>query len=225
MKPMPKNSANTKEYFAKSVVALLKNIHPNPKSELDYENEMQFSIAVAMSAQTTDVKVNQVTKKLFEKYKSWSDFAAANLSNLQEDIFGVNFHKGKAQRLIKMAQKVLDDFDGKLPQTLAELTKLPGIARKSANVITQELWGITEGIVVDTHVTRVSNRLGLTSQENAVKIEKDLMAVVPKDSWRIFSGAMVLHGRYVCIARKPKCNECILNKICPSAFKFDHFTS
>lgn len=225
MKPMPKSSENSKKILAKQVVGELKKAHPNPKSELNYANDMQFSIAVAMSAQTTDVKVNEVTKTLFKKYTSWSDFATANLETLQEDMFGVNFHKGKAARLIKMAQMVLTDFEGKLPQTLAELIKLPGIARKSANVITQELWGITEGIVVDTHVTRVSNRLGLTNQNDAVKIEKDLMAVVPKDSWRMFSGAMVLHGRYVCIARKPKCNECVLNKICPVAFEFDHFKS
>jgi len=116
---------------------------------------------------------------------------------------------------------MIADFGGVLPKTIKELTKLSGIARKSANVIQQELWDIAEGVVVDTHVTRVSNRLGLTTHKDAVKIEKDLMVVFPKDSWRNISGAFVLHGRYVCTARKPKCGECVLNKICPSAFSTD----
>jgi len=207
--------------YASEVAKLLKKEHPSPKTELIYENEMQLSIAVAMSAQTTDKKVNEVNEKLFKKYTSWEDFANADLEELQEDIHGVNFHKGKADRIIKMAQMMIADFGGVLPKTIKELTKLSGIARKSANVIQQELWDIAEGVVVDTHVTRVSNRLGLTTHKDAVKIEKDLMVVFPKDSWRNISGAFVLHGRYVCTARKPKCGECVLNKICPSAFSTD----
>lgn len=206
---------------ALEVAKLLRQQHPNPKTELNHENEIQLAVAVVLSAQTTDKKVNQITEKLFKKYKTWGDYASANLVELQNDIRGVNFHMGKAERLIKMAQKVLSDFDGKLPKSTVELITLPGVARKSANVILQELWDIAEGIVVDTHVTRVSNRLGLTTQQDAVKIEKDLMALIPKEYWRNISGAMVLHGRYVCIARKPKCAECILNKICPSAFTFE----
>lgn len=209
---------NKKERAVK-VSEIFKQQYPNPKTELNYKNEMQLSIAVAMSAQTTDIKVNQVNGFLFDKYKTWEDFADANLKELQEDIYGVNFHKGKAERIIKMARMILDDFGGQLPRTMSELTKLPGIARKSANVIMQELWDKAEGIVVDTHVTRVSNRLKLTSEKNAVKIEKDLMKLIPKDNWRNFSGATVLHGRYVCKARKPQCEECVLNEICPSAFK------
>jgi len=180
---------------------------------------MQFSIAVAMSAQTTDKKVNEVNEKLFQKYKSWEDFANADLIQLQSDIHGVNFHIGKAERIIKMAQMMITEFDKKLPRTMSELTKLPGIARKSANVIMIELWNKAEGIVVDTHVTRVSNRLGLTTEKNAVKIEKELMKLVPKKYWGNFSASTILHGRYTCTARKPKCDECILNKDCPSAFR------
>ena len=206
---------------ALEVARLLKKEHPNPKTELNHENEMQLSIAVAMSAQTTDKKVNQVNKKLFKKYKTWEDFANANLEELQTDMHGVNFHRGKAGRVIKMAQMIISDFGGKLPQNMIDLMKLSGVARKSANVIMQELWDVAEGIVVDTHVTRVSNRLGLTEHQDAVKIEKDLMELLPKESWRNISGAMVLHGRYVCTARKPKCGECVLNKICPSAFTFE----
>jgi endonuclease-3 len=206
---------------ALQIAKLLKQEHPNPKTELNYENEMQLSIAVAMSAQTTDKKVNEVNESLFKKYKSWEEFAGADLEQLQGDIHGVNFHKGKADRIIKMAQMMINDFGEVLPKSIAELIKLPGIARKSANVIQQELWDLSEGVVVDTHVTRVSNRLGLTTHKDAVKIEKDLMNIFPKESWRNISGAIVLHGRYVCTARKPKCEECVLNKICPSAFSFD----
>ncbi len=204
---------------AQEIAKILKKEYPDPKSELNYKNEMQFSIAVAMSAQTTDKKVNEVNEKLFQKYKSWEDFANADLIQLQSDIHGVNFHIGKAERIIKMAQMMITEFDKKLPRTMSELTKLPGIARKSANVIMIELWNKAEGIVVDTHVTRVSNRLGLTTEKNAVKIEKELMKLVPKKYWGNFSASTILHGRYTCTARKPKCDECILNKDCPSAFR------
>lgn len=204
---------------ALEVAKLLKQIHPKPVTELNHSTEVELAVAVMLSAQTTDKKVNQITQNLFKKYKTWNDYANANLAQLQSDIRGVNFHLGKADRLIKAGKVVEAEFNGKLPKTLAELIKIPGIARKSANVILNELWDIAEGIVVDTHVTRVSNRLGLTTNQDAVKIENDLMALFPKDSWRNISSAIVLHGRYVCIARKPKCEECVLNKICPSAFK------
>ena len=193
--------------------------YPNPKTELVHANEMQLSIAVALSAQTTDKKVKEITEALFKKYLTWEDFANANLPELTTDVRGVNFHVGKADRLIKMANTVLSDFNGKLPRTMEELITIPGVARKSANVIMQEVWGIAEGIVVDTHVTRVSQRLGLTKNTDPVKIEKDLMNQIPKEYWRNFSGGVVLHGRYICIARKPKCSECFLNTVCPSAFK------
>ena len=208
-----------KQERAVQVATLLNQAYPNPKTELNHENEMQLMIAVALSAQTTDKKVNQITATLFKKHKTWEDFANANLAELQSDIRGVNFHMGKAERLIKAAKVVLSQFNGKLPKTLPELIKIPGVARKSANVILQELWDIAEGIVVDTHVTRVSNRLELTDKQDAVKIEKELMELIPREYWRNISGAMVLHGRYVCTARKPNCAECVLNKICPSAFK------
>lgn len=203
------------------IAELLKQSYPSPKTELDHKDEMQLAISVTMSAQTTDKKVNEITERLFVKYPTWEAFANADLEELQADIRGVNFHLGKAERIIKMAQMVISGFDGKLPQKMEELVKLPGVARKSANVIQQELWDITEGVVVDTHVIRVSNRLGLTTHKDAVKIEKDLMKAFPEETWRNISGAMVLHGRYICTARKPKCDECILNKVCPSAYSFD----
>lgn len=195
----------------------LGQLYPSPKTELIHQNEMQLVVAVMLSAQTTDKKVNQITPSLFKKYKTWDDFAKADLHKLQKEIRGVNFHLGKADRLIKAGRYIAENFNGKVPQKLVDLIKIPGIARKSANVILQELWDIAEGIVVDTHVMRVSNRLGLTKETDAVKIERDLMKLVPRVYWRNFSGAVVLHGRYVCVARKPKCLECGLRDLCPSA--------
>lgn len=208
-----------KKTRAEKVARLLKQKHPQPKTELNHESEIDLVVAVMLSAQTTDIKVNEVTKELFKKYKTWEDYASADVEDVRTIIKQVNFYKGKADRIIKAAQKILTDFEGKTPRRIKDLVKIPGIARKSANVIQQELWDISEGIVVDTHVTRVSNRLGLTSNQDAVKIEKDLMNVFPKSSWRNISGALVLHGRYVCQARKPDCQNCVLNEICPSAFK------
>ncbi len=205
---------------AQETAKLLKKEHPQPKTELVHKNETELVVAVMLSAQTTDIKVNQVTKTLFKKYKTWQDYTQADLEELQAIIREVNFYKGKAERLIKAAKVILADFNGKVPKTIKELVTIPGIARKSANVILQELWDIAEGVVVDTHVTRVSQRLGLTNHKDAVKIEKDLMQVLPKSSWRNISGALVVHGRYVCKARSPQCEKCVLNKICPSAFIF-----
>lgn len=203
---------------AVEVAELLQKQIPDPHTELVHQNEYQLAVSVMLSAQTTDKKVNQITPSLFKKYPDWLCLSKANLPELQQDIHGVNFHLGKADRLIKAAKVVLNEFGGNLPRTIKDLQKIPGIARKSANVITQELWGIAEGVVVDTHITRVSQRLGLTIHNDPVKIEQDLMTLVPKEYWRNWSGSMVLHGRYICIARKPKCGECVLNKICPSAF-------
>lgn len=202
-----------------SIAQKLKEMYPNPRTELVHEGEMQLVVAVMLSAQTTDKKVNQITKELFKKYITWSDFANADLVGLQKGLHGVNFHLGKADRLIKAAKYIIENFNGKVPQKLDDLVKIPGIARKSANVILQELWDIAEGIVVDTHVTRVANRLGLTKHADAVKIERDLMSIIPKGFWRNFSGAVVFHGRYTCLARKPKCAECGLNQLCPGAFR------
>ena len=211
---------NKKEH-ALEVAKRLKEEHPKPVTELNFESEMQLVIAVMLSAQTTDVKVNEVTESLFKKYKSWEDFAQASKEQLQEDIYGVNFHKNKAKYIKGTSEKILEDFNGKVPQNIKDLVKLPGIARKSANVILQEVWDIAEGIVVDTHVKRVSNRLGLVDSQKPKKIEKELMKLLPKKFWRNYSGAVVLHGRYVCKARSPNCEECFLSDICPSAFSFE----
>lgn len=203
------------------IVKTLKKKYPSPRTELIHENEYQLAVAVMLSAQTTDKKVNQVTPQLFKKYPSWESLASADLLDVQNLIKEVNFYKGKAGRLIQAGRVVTLNFGGVLPRNMEDLMKIPGVARKSANVIMQELWGIADGIVVDTHVKRVSNRLGLTKEQDPEKIEKDLMKIIPKRSWRNFSGAMVLHGRYVCTAKNPKCEECPLNEICPSAFKIN----
>lgn len=200
----------------------LKKHYPDPKTELTFTNELQLVVAVVLSAQTTDTKVNEVTSKLFTKYSSWGDFTAANPLDLQEDIYGVNFHKTKARRIVEIAKKCTADFGGQLPKDIDKLVTFPGIARKSANVILQELWGISQGIVVDTHVKRVSKRLGLVDNTDPKKVEEELMGLLPKEYWRNYSGSVVLHGRYVCTARKPKCNECFLKDICLSAFTFDN---
>jgi len=203
---------------AVNISQILKQRYPNPITELTHSNDYELAVAVMLSAQTTDKKVNQVTPALFDKYPSWKGLASADLSDVWGLIKQVNFYKGKGERLIKAAQYILLNYQGGFPQTMQQLIKIPGIARKSANVILQEAWGISEGIVVDTHVTRVSQRLGLTTNSDPVKIEKDLMLALPKENWGNFSGAAVLLGRYICVARKPKCGECPLNKICPLAF-------
>jgi len=201
------------------VASRMENNNPTPHIELNYTNERELFIAVCLSAQTTDKKVNQVTTPLFEKYPSWASLAEASLEELQSMIRAVNFHKGKAQRLILASKFILEKFQGQLPRSLDELILIPGVARKSANVILNEAFNTAEAIVVDTHVVRLSNRLGFTTNKDPKKIEKELMQMLPKNFWRNFSANLVLHGRYVCKARKPACELCMFKDICPSAFK------
>ncbi len=208
-----------KKEHAEKVALLLQKEHPAPKTELVHSDGYQLAISVMLSAQTTDKKVNQVTPALFAKYPNWESLASADPGEVASLIRQVNFYRGKAERIVAAARTVLSLYAGALPRDMNKLMKLPGVARKSANVIMQELWGIAEGIVVDTHVSRVSARLGLTTQKDPKKIEEDLMSLLPKKYWRNFSGSAVLHGRYICTARKPKCGECVLNEICPSAYK------
>lgn len=209
-----------KNEFIIEIAQRLEKDNSSPITELVHENTRELLIAVALSAQTTDKKVNEVTKELFKKFPSWESLAESNLEELQSIIRQVNFHKGKAVRLQKAARFILDNFNGEVPQTLEELIKIPGVARKSANVILNEAFNKAEGIVVDTHVSRVSKRLGLTKNTDPKKIEKDLMEILPKGYWRNFSGNVVLHGRYICRAQKPNCKDCKLNDVCPSAFEF-----
>jgi len=209
----------TKKDFIIEVAEKLEKNNNSPETELTHSDIRELLIAVCLSAQTTDKKVNQVTPALFKRYPDWESLASADLEEVTSLIRQVNFHKGKADRLIKAARFILDNFKGEIPKNMDDLVKIPGVARKSANVILNEGFNMAEGIVVDTHVSRVSNRLGLTSNTDPKKIEKDLMDILPKNYWRNFSGNVVLLGRYVCKARKPECDKCVLNDICPSAFK------
>ncbi|PIR42411.1 endonuclease III [candidate division WWE3 bacterium CG_4_9_14_0_2_um_filter_35_11] len=200
---------------------LLHKEYTNPKTELEnWTTTAQFMVAVILSAQATDKQVNKISNKLFEKYRSVDDFAKADIFELEPLVSSINYYKTKAKRIIDANKFVKENFKGEFPGSIDKLIKIPGIGRKSANVILQEAMGIAQGIVVDTHVTRVSNRLGLVKgEENAEKIEKLLMSQIPGNEWKFFSQSIVLHGRYICKAKKPNCTECILNKECPSAFK------
>jgi len=209
----------TKKDLIIDIAEKLEKNNSSPETELTHADLRELLIAVCLSAQTTDKKVNQVTPDLFKRYPDWESLASADVSEVMGLIKQVNFHKGKAGRLIKAARFILDNFNGVVPKNMDDLVKIPGVARKSANVILNEGFNMAEGIVVDTHVSRVSNRLGLTANSDPKKIEKDLMEILPKTYWRNFSGNVVLLGRYVCKARKPECDKCVLNDICPSAFK------
>jgi len=214
-----------KKQRAKKVVEILEKEYPNAKTELIWNKKYpyQLIVAVMLSAQATDVGVNKITNELFKKYKTPQDFAESDYEDLIKHTKSINYYKTKTDRIINNSKALMTDFKGKIPKTIKDLVKLPGIGRKSANVILQEIYGIGESIVVDTHMTRVTNRLRLQpydNQKNAEKIEEELQKVVPKDKYTEFSRTIVLHGRYVCKARKPECVNCALNKICPSAFTF-----
>jgi endonuclease-3 len=199
------------------VIKRLRKEYPEPKSALNFRSPIELLVATVLSAQTTDALVNKVTKNLFKKYKTVRDYADASVEALQKDISSVNFYKTKAKNIQACTGIIQEKFNSKVPKTMDELTSLPGVARKTANIILSNAFGINEGIAVDTHVKRVSYRLGLTKYEDPVKIEKDLMALTPKGEWKDMSHLLIFHGRKVCQAKKPKHNECVLCDICPSS--------
>ena len=199
------------------VIPRLKREYPDAHTELDRTTPLELLVATMLSAQTTDVRVNQVTKALFKKYRSAADYAEADPGELEEDIRPAGFYRNKARALQSMARALLAEHGGEVPRTMAELVALPGVGRKTANVVLGNAFGVDEGIVVDTHVRRVSQRLGLTTKEDPEKIEQDLTAVVPREDWTVFSLLLIFHGRRVCKARKPDCPNCVLNDICPAA--------
>ena len=202
---------------AQEVVARLKSEYPDARTELDWADPLQLLVATMLSAQTTDVQVNKVTQSLFAKYRTAEDYANSDPEELEEDIRPTGFYRNKARSLRGMASALVEDHGGEVPRTMRELVALPGVGRKTANVVLGNAFGVDEGIVVDTHVRRVSGRLGLTENKDPIKIEQDLMKVVPEDDWTVFSHLLILHGRRVCKSRKPDCPNCILNDICPSA--------
>lgn len=202
----------------RAIIAIerLQKVFPEAHCELNFKNTFQLMIAVQLSAQCTDERVNLITPALFKRVKNWKDLAEISQTELEKLIFSSGFYRNKARNLRNAARMILEKFDGKLPQNMKEMITLPGVARKTANVVLETGFGIVEGIVVDTHVRRISTLLQLTKEHNAEKIEKDLMKLLPKKYWGKVGHVMVWHGRRICIARKPRCNECPLVDICPS---------
>ena len=190
--------------------------HADASIALRFRTPLELLVSVMLSAQTTDVNVNRVTATLFEKYHRPEDYLAVPQAELERDVFATGFYRQKARSIRGTMRLLLDEFDGEVPRTLAELTRLPGVARKTANVVAAEL-GHAQGIVVDTHVRRLSQRLGLTRQEDPVKIERDLVKLVPRPDWARFPHLMIWHGRRVCDARRPRCDDCVLVDLCPAA--------
>jgi len=197
----------------KEIIKILSKEIPDSRIALKFSNPFELLIATILSAQCTDVKVNQVTADLFKKYRSPKDYAEVGLAELEEDIRPTGFYRNKAKSLQKCCQELVARFKGKVPQTLEELVTLPGVGRKTANVILGNAFGVP-GIVVDTHVQRVSRRIGLTQNDDPVKIEFDLMEIVPRDEWTHFSNLLIWHGRKTCVAKKPLCEQCPIRKLC-----------
>lgn len=189
-------------------------MYPGATCALHHHNPWELLVATILSAQCTDKRVNEVTPRLFAKYPTPRDFAAARQEVLANDIRSTGFFNNKAKSLIGAAKKVVSDFGGKVPQTIEELLTVPGAARKTANVVLGTAYGIASGVVVDTHVQRIAARLDLTRNTDPVKIEQDLMKTIPQDKWILFSHQIILHGRALCVARKPRCAECDLNSLC-----------
>jgi endonuclease-3 len=203
------------------IIELLEKQYPNAKTALNFTNPLEILLATILSAQTTDVTVNIVTKNLFKKYHTAEDYVNADIVELEQVIHSTGFYHNKAKNLQKCCQLLVEKFHSQVPKTMEELLELQGVARKTANIVLYNAYGITAGIAVDTHVTRLSQRLGLTQQKDQNKIEKDLMQITPKEKWMPLTDLLIFHGRNVCKAKKPHCEICILNKICPSAFTFD----
>ncbi len=201
----------------KTVIRKLKRRYPDAKCSLNYRNPLQLLVATILSAQCTDARVNIVTKTLFKKYKTAKDFANADPSDLEEDIRSTGFFRNKTKSILGMAQSLVEHHDGKVPKNMKDLTGLAGVGRKTANVVLGNAFGIDEGVVVDTHVSRISNRLKFTKNKDPVRIEKDLMNLVPKKDWTLFPHLMIQHGRATCRARVPQCEECVINEVCPSS--------
>lgn len=202
------------------IIALLEKEFSDAKIALNYSSPLELLVATILSAQTTDERVNIVTKSLFKKYRTAEQFADSNLTELEQDIRSTGFYRNKAKNIKKTGQMLVQKFDSKVPRTMEEILELPGVARKTGNIVLQNAYGVVEGIAVDTHVRRVSARLGLTANKNPHKIEQDLMRIAPKEKWIRITDLLIFLGRRMCTAKKPKCEICVLNKICPSAFTF-----
>jgi endonuclease III len=201
----------------KTVIRLLRKAYPNAHCALNHSSALELLIATILSAQCTDDRVNIVTATLFRKYQKAEDYYAVNVSELEKDIHSTGFFRNKAKNIQGATKRIIEEFNGEVPQTMDELLTLPGVARKTANVVMGNAFGIASGVVVDTHVTRLSNLLGFTETENAVKIEQDLIPVTPKKDWIMLPHLLIWHGRAICKARTPNCAECVLEDLCPGS--------
>src|SRR5258707_2117161 len=199
------------------IIKLLKRAHPDAHCALNHSNAFELLVATILSAQWTDERVNIVTADLFRKYRKPADYLKVQAAELQQDIHTTGFFRNKTKSIQGACKMLTEEFGGRVPQTMEELLKLPGVARKTANVVLGVAYGIAAGIVVDTHVSRLSQRLGLTKKKDAGKIEQELMELVPRRDWIIFSHLLIFHGRRVCKARRPLCEECVVDKLCPSS--------
>lgn len=199
------------------ILRLLKRAHPDARCALNHSNAFELLVATILSAQCTDERVNKVTAELFRKYRKPEDYLKVRDTELQQDVKTTGFFRNKTKSIQGACKVLIEEFGGEVPRTMAELLRIPGAARKTANVVLGVAYGITEGVVVDTHVSRLSQRLKLTRQKDPVKIEKELMELVPKKDWIIFAHLLIFHGRRVCKARRPLCEECIVEKLCPSS--------
>jgi endonuclease-3 len=203
------------------VIDLLGKQYPNAKTALEFENPLQLLVATILSAQCTDKKVNEVTKTLFLKYKTVEDFADTDLRKLEKEIRPTGFYHNKAKNIKNCCKVLIERFGSTVPRTMEEMLELPGVARKTANIVLSKAYGVIVGIAVDTHVFRLAQRLGFTKNKVQEKIEKDLMAVVPQQEWARITDLLISHGRSICTAKKPSCSACVINQLCPSAFTFD----
>jgi len=202
---------------ARRIVKLLEAAYPDLGLTLRWRSPLELLIATILSAQSTDVQVNRVTRRLFQKYRTVADFAEADLSQLEEEIKGVGYHRQKARHIREACRIILEEFGGKVPNTMKELLRLPGVGRKTANIVLNRAFGVVEGIAVDTHVFRISRRLGLGSGRTPSQVERDLMALLPRDMWGRINRLFIAHGRRICRARQPRCHTCPVKEICPSA--------
>jgi endonuclease-3 len=202
----------------RKIIRLLKRAYPDAKCSLNHSNAFELLIATILSAQCTDARVNIVTQDLFRKYRKPEDYLKVAPKELEKDIRTTGFFRNKTRSIQGTAKLLTEQFDGKVPETIEELLELPGVARKTANVVLGNAFGVISGVVVDTHVTRLSHRLALSAEKTAEKIEQDLIAIVPRKDWVIFSHLLIAHGREICKARNPLCAECVVEKYCPSSY-------
>lgn len=214
-----KEMKNAKERI-KEILEILRHDYPKSRTALKFETPLQIMVSTILSAQCTDKRVNQITPALYKEYKTAEDFASADQEELEDAIRSTGFFRNKAKNIIGASRKIVKDFGGKVPETMEELLTLPGVARKTANIVLSSSFNKSEGIAVDTHVKRLSQRLGLSKEKDPDKIERDLMAIVPKKSWLDFNYMLVNHGRKICPARKPLCPSCAIRHLCPSATEF-----